>query len=431
MSTKINMSLRTLAIFALVASASASFTWDSCGTKLDRLKTSNVKGEGSFTAGSKVTITASGDTYLHAPLESGAWQVRIYELGMSKETSTSVGDLMSALKFLDAKNTTFEVTVSFTLPAKQASGDFNANLVAVDQAKADYMCLDIKYNYTSTDTLALGNISATGCKSDTDCHAGGDMSGYCKANGDCHCSEPFFSTTGSTCKLSCCPKPDGKTCTVACCRDDADCQVSGDKGAYCKSPKSTLHTTPGNGQCRCSAGFAGTTSCEKAELPASLLAVASRSSTVGGVAHCTKDSDCPSSYCQNGVCHACGDECCTKDSDCPGSYCANDPTKMPPYTCHGSTKNAFAVAMNAPAGEITMFADKCSPIGTQCTGTKADPTGSCCKGNFCKYYQPAPGNLCQGCFNCKCPDGSGPGAVDDPNKCIDSQGDRCDYQSEC
>merc|ERR1711966_630331 len=146
LSTKINMSLRTLAIFALVASASASFTWDSCGTKLDRLKTSNVKGEGSFTAGSKVAITASGDTYLHAPLESGAWQVRIYELGMSKETSTSVGDLMSALKFLDAKNTTFEVTVSFTLPAKQASGDFNANLVAVDQAKADYMCLDIKYN---------------------------------------------------------------------------------------------------------------------------------------------------------------------------------------------------------------------------------------------------------------------------------------------
>jgi len=102
------------------------------------------------------------------------------------------------------------------------------------------------------------------------------MSGYCKANGDCHCSQPFFSTSGSTCKLSCCPKPDGKTCTVACCRDDADCQAGGDKGAYCKSPKSTLHTTPGNGQCRCEAGFAGTTSCEKAEFPAWFIAQVSQ-----------------------------------------------------------------------------------------------------------------------------------------------------------
>merc|ERR1712167_355466 len=52
---------------------------------------------------------------------------------------------------------------------------------------------------------------------------------------------------------------------------------------------------------------------------------------------CSTDKDCPSSYCQNGICHACGDACCLTDKDCPGSYCANDPTKMPPYTCHGGT----------------------------------------------------------------------------------------------
>merc|ERR1711988_260029 len=61
---------------------------------------------------------------------------------------------------------------------------------------------------------------------------------------------------------------------------------------------------------------------------------------VEGVAHCTKDSECPSSYCQNpgpaGMCHGCGDACCQTDADCKGSYCANDPTKMPPYTCHGA-----------------------------------------------------------------------------------------------
>ena len=61
---------------------------------------------------------------------------------------------MKALKFDDPKNTTFTVTVSFTLPKKQASGTFDANLVAVDQSKADYMCLDVKYSYASDLELA-------------------------------------------------------------------------------------------------------------------------------------------------------------------------------------------------------------------------------------------------------------------------------------
>merc|ERR1711998_745788 len=151
-----------IAILACVfAVASAGYTWDSCGVKYDRLSTKTLKVAGDLTAGSKVTVTASGATNLHVPLTSGAWQVRIYELGEAKETHTEFGDLMDALKFDDAKNTTFTVSVSFTLPKKMASGEFDANLVAIDQAKADYMCLDIKYNYTEVQALAMEESKTT------------------------------------------------------------------------------------------------------------------------------------------------------------------------------------------------------------------------------------------------------------------------------
>jgi len=115
----------------------------------DRLLTKNVAVSSSYKAGDTMTVTASGITNLHVPLETGAWQVRIYELGEAKSTATSVGDLMKSLKFDDAKNTTFTLKVSFPLPKKMASGKFSANLAAVDQAKADYMCLDIKYSYAA------------------------------------------------------------------------------------------------------------------------------------------------------------------------------------------------------------------------------------------------------------------------------------------
>merc|ERR1712166_1151496 len=54
-------------------------------------------------------------------------------------------------------------------------------------------------------------------------------------------------------------------------------------------------------------------------------------------AQCTKDADCPSSYCNNGFCHGCFDKCCEVDTDCTKKglgYCAKDPTKMPPYFSH-------------------------------------------------------------------------------------------------
>merc|ERR1711907_862073 len=100
------MKLLLLVCVASLALSSAH-TWDSCGTKLDRLKTTKLSVAGSMTAGSKVTVTASGTTDLHVPLDSGAWQVRVYEMGVAKSTHTEFGDLMKALKFDDPKNTTF------------------------------------------------------------------------------------------------------------------------------------------------------------------------------------------------------------------------------------------------------------------------------------------------------------------------------------
>ena len=126
----------------------AAYSWKSCGTKLDQLKTTKLSVAGSLTGGSKVTITASGNTDLHVPLETGEWQVRITEKGRGW-LSTDFGDLMKALKFGDPKNTTFTIAVSLFIPPKQAAGIFDAKFVATDQAKSDYMCLDIKYNSSS------------------------------------------------------------------------------------------------------------------------------------------------------------------------------------------------------------------------------------------------------------------------------------------
>merc|ERR1711968_282020 len=159
--------LRVLLIAAFVATAvgqlaphvpdkASPWSWDNCGTKLDRLETDKVSVSGKFVAGNKLTVTASGMTNLHVPLDTGAWQVRVYETGMPKSVSTNVGDLMKALKFTDAKNTTFSMTIQFDMPKKQASGEFNANLVATDQAKSDYLCLDIKYKLAAQKAINLG-----------------------------------------------------------------------------------------------------------------------------------------------------------------------------------------------------------------------------------------------------------------------------------
>jgi len=209
--------MRVLFVVVLLIVSCSAYSWGSCGTNFDRLKTTKLSVAGSIAGASKVTITASGNTDLHVPLESGAWQVRITEKGRGHPSSTDSGNLMKALKFDDPNNTTFTVAVSLYLPLKQASGEFDAIFFATDQANTNYMCLDIKYDYSSV----MPNIYAL----------------------------------------------------------------------------------------------------------------------VHGVAHCSSDAQCPSSYCQHpgpsGECHTCGGACCLTDKDCPDAYCANDPTKMPPYFCHG------------------------------------------------------------------------------------------------
>jgi len=141
------------------------------------------------------------------------------------------------------------------------------------QGLADEAAKTFKTKMSGLETMLQGLVkkatgekpaetSTSGCSGDT-CQTGGDMGGYCKENNDCHCTAPFFSSTGTTCQLSCSP-----TSSTPCCRDDSDCRTGGDTGAYCKSPKSNAHTEPGNGMCRCSPGFEGTTGCKKKKVKA-------------------------------------------------------------------------------------------------------------------------------------------------------------------
>merc|ERR1711907_57182 len=220
MGTTKKMMCRAMMIACLVACASA-FTWDSCGFRTDRLLTKTVSMTGTVAAGQTVHLTASGVTNLHVPLETGAWQVRIYESGKAKSTATSIGDLMTALTFDDAKNTTFTLKVSFPLPKQLASGKFNANLVAVDQAKADYMCLDIKYSYAApvamVAPLAAEQPALTGCKSgDAQCAVSSGQGSYCKYWLD----KPVCQGSNKACQ-----------CT---CRGDAFCTSAVRADSYCK-----------------------------------------------------------------------------------------------------------------------------------------------------------------------------------------------------
>jgi len=137
----------------------------------------------------------------------------------------------------------------------------SSTMVLKDSAEKDSNAATEFFDTKMNSLKAFMGLGAGKCKNDDSCQNGGDMGGYCKDNGDCHCTAPFFGSDGKGgCALTC--TPSSKT---PCCRDDADCKADGDKDAYCKSPKSSSSTTPGNGMCRCGTGFSGTTSCHKAE----------------------------------------------------------------------------------------------------------------------------------------------------------------------
>merc|ERR1712072_1264035 len=94
-------------------------------------------------------VHAAGDCALHAPLVTGSWQVRVYELGVAKSTSSTWGDMVTAVTSNDpAKPTTFTLDLGYYLPKQQKSGTFTASIMGVDQAKADYFCIEIPYKLT-------------------------------------------------------------------------------------------------------------------------------------------------------------------------------------------------------------------------------------------------------------------------------------------
>eukprot|EP00656_Telonema_subtile_P007546 TRINITY_DN1353_c0_g2_i1.p1 TRINITY_DN1353_c0_g2~~TRINITY_DN1353_c0_g2_i1.p1 ORF type:complete len:485 (-),score=144.79 TRINITY_DN1353_c0_g2_i1:137-1591(-) len=81
----------------------------------------------------------------------------------------------------------------------------------------------------------------------------------------------------------------------------------------------------------------GTQSLNVPVLGAITIAKFKKPSVFSFISGCKVDSDCPSSYCNQGTCHGCADSCCETDADCTKkgmTYCQNDSTKMPPYFCH-------------------------------------------------------------------------------------------------
>lgn len=141
------------AIFAravAIAATAFGWSWANCGTRYDRLiiSTLDFSADPGLQAGAEGTITITGTTDLHVPLITGAWQIRLYELGQAHQLNyTDFGDLTSALHFTDPLNTTFVMNVGFTLqPIIAGSGNnFTAALSADDQAKGEYLCAEINY----------------------------------------------------------------------------------------------------------------------------------------------------------------------------------------------------------------------------------------------------------------------------------------------
>lgn len=140
---------------AAPAAPAAPVAWDSCGTRYDRLHTASLTATGVVASGNTLSIEAVGSTDLHAQLKSGAWSVRVYEDGQAHAIAAFDGDLMTAIKFDNvAAPTKFTLDLSYKLPAKTTTGRFTASITAVDDQKALYMCLEVKYQYQSASAKA-------------------------------------------------------------------------------------------------------------------------------------------------------------------------------------------------------------------------------------------------------------------------------------
>lgn len=241
-----------LAALAVVGCAAAadSYRWDkSCGTQYDRFDTSTLTmtAPGGFRAGATATVVTTGTTDLHVPLQSGAWSIRVYEIGQAHPVYGTDGDLMTAVKFLDAKNTTFQMTTDFVMPKPTSSGHFIVSYYAVDQAKATYFCVTIYYNLSMSSpkplAMRVDELERRLSSLETYVASSGvqPRGSYCMRDPVksppyyCHQSAPIYCKTDGDCNGipgSWCVNSDGHAKPYQChlpapkqCDDDFDCQT--------------------------------------------------------------------------------------------------------------------------------------------------------------------------------------------------------------
>jgi len=212
------------------AAIADEYTWDkSCGTQYDRLLTSTLtmSTDSGIAAGAVASLHTEGTTMLHAPVETGAWVIRVYEDGQAKPVAEFDGDLMSALVFDDDRSTTFHMDTSFTMPAVSASGDFTVSYTATDATKAAFFCIEVQYSVAAADAALVAIDDGAYCMNDSSktapfyCHAPPQPS--CATDADCQ--TPWFPT-------SWCMNDDTKTAPFQCkvelpptCTVDADCDL--------------------------------------------------------------------------------------------------------------------------------------------------------------------------------------------------------------
>lgn len=155
-----------LAALAVLGTASAGVVhvpWDSCGTRNDRLKTTSLTFSATpgLRAGATAHIHTTGTTMLHAPLVSGAWQIRIYEEGHAHPVATSFGDLLDALHFTNSRDIAYTMDVSYTLPRATTTGNYTVSLMATDQQHAVYSCIEVRYMYEGeVEPVTFDNVDA-------------------------------------------------------------------------------------------------------------------------------------------------------------------------------------------------------------------------------------------------------------------------------
>jgi hypothetical protein len=81
-------------------------------------------------------------------LTAGDYQYRVYEQGVRSFVSSGADDIM---KHISINEIDFELNIPFTMPPKNKTGEFTVAFQAKDQDKVYDLCLELLFNYTSTD----------------------------------------------------------------------------------------------------------------------------------------------------------------------------------------------------------------------------------------------------------------------------------------